>query len=65
MLGMLPKVFGVAGDKSSDTLRSSDKPTCKSMIGASVLMIELFIFSIMAGLVVEILFMLFSVYNAV
>ena len=48
-----------------DTVCYSDTPTFISITGAHVLTIENYIFSIMAGLIVEILFMVFSVYNTV
>ena len=49
----------------SDTLRSSDTPTFKSINEECTLTIKHSTFSVMVGLIVEILFMLFSVNNAV
>ena len=51
--------------KRGDMPRSSDTPTFKSINEVHTLMIKHSIFSEMAGLIVEILFMLFSVYSAV
>ena len=49
--------------KSSNTLRSSNTPTFNLITGVCILTIKFFVFLVMAGLIVEILFMLFSVYN--
>ena len=63
---MSPKVFEVAGNKAySDTAWLSDTATFWLIIGAHTQTIKHSIFFIMAGLIVEMLFMLFSVYNAV
>jgi len=51
--------------KRNDTQCQGDMPTFISITGACALTIMHSVFSIMAGLVVEILFMLFSVYNTV
>jgi len=51
--------------KHNDTPCSGDTPTFISITGASALMIVHSVFSVMAGLVEEMLFMLFSVYNTV
>jgi len=46
-----------------NSLLSSDTPTFKSTNEVRALVIKHSIFSIMAGLIVEIFFMVFSVYN--
>ena len=51
--------------KHSDAPWSSNTPTFKLITGAHTLMIRHSIFPIIAELIVEILFMLFSVYNVV
>ena len=50
-----------AGSKT----KRNDTHTFKLFTGAKVLMIEHFVFSVMAVLIAEILFMLFSAYNTV
>ena len=44
---------------------SSDTPTFKSIIGVHALMIDYSVLSVMARLIVEVLLMLFSIYNTV
>ena len=51
--------------KQSDTLQSGDTPTILIDNCWHILMIERFKFSVMAGLIVEMLSMLFSIYNTV
>ena len=51
--------------KHNDTPWSSDTPTFKSINGVHTLMVERSIFSTMARLIVQILFVLFSTYNTV
>ena len=51
--------------KCSNAPCLSDMPTFKLVNEVSALTIEHSIFSIMAGLIVEIIFMLFSIYNTV
>ena len=50
--------------KRSNTPWPSDTPTFKSINEACTLTIKHTVFSMMAGLIVEIVFVLFSVYNA-
>ena len=56
--------FATKTTKRSDKLLSSDTHYFQLIIGMCVPMIECFVFSIMAGLIVEMLFVPFSVYNA-
>ena len=49
--------------KRSNTPWPSDTPTFKSINEACTLTIEHTVFSMMAGLIVELVFMLFSIYN--
>ena len=51
--------------KHSNTPWSSDTPTFKSINGVQALTIELSVFFIMVGLIMERLFILFSIYSAV
>jgi len=62
LLGMLPNMFKKLEAKRS-TAWLSDTPTFKSINGVRALTIEHSVFSVMVGLILEILFRLFSIYN--
>ena len=51
--------------KRNDTPCQGDTPTFISITGVRTLTIVYSVFSVMAGLIVKMLFMLFSVYNIV